>query len=226
MPKVLQYIEADVDYCSLTYGVAPCTAGKLKAETKLLLHFDGADAATTIVDSSGNGRPNGTAFGNAQIDTAQKKFGTASLLLDGAGDYITIPASTDFDFGAGDFTIDCWIRRANTADANPICCRDGVDWENRWIFGYGGGGYLYFYASADGTAFDVASGQIMGAIEANVWHHYAVTRREQRSAPSAMACSNRPGRTRWRLPRMQTQYQLACTPAQIFTTVGLTNLEL
>jgi hypothetical protein len=51
-----------------------------------------------------------TAVGNAQISTAQSKFGGASALFDGTGDYLTcsapvIPATDDF-------TIECWIYRA------------------------------------------------------------------------------------------------------------------
>ena len=77
------------------------------AFTKVLLHMDGADASTTFTDESGKAW---TAVGNAQIDTAQSKFGGASLLLDGTGDYITTPDSADFDLGSGDFTVDGWVR--------------------------------------------------------------------------------------------------------------------
>lgn len=75
--------------------------------TKLLLHCDGTDGATTVVDEIGNTI---TSEGTAQLDTAQKKFGTASLLLDGDSDYLTVPDSEDWNFGTGDFTIDFWIR--------------------------------------------------------------------------------------------------------------------
>ena len=51
-----------------------------------------------------------TAVGDAQIDTAQSKFGGASGLFDGVGDYLTIADDADFDFGAGNFTIDFWVR--------------------------------------------------------------------------------------------------------------------
>ncbi len=74
------------------------------------LNFDGADAATTFTDLSGK---TWSAVGNAQLDTAQQKFGTASLLLDGVGDYITTPAHEDFKFGTGDFTIEWFGRVAN-----------------------------------------------------------------------------------------------------------------
>lgn len=57
-----------------------------------------------------------TAFGNAQLDTADKKFGTASLLLDGSGDYAVVTADSDFAF-SGDFTIECFIKTNTRASA-------------------------------------------------------------------------------------------------------------
>ncbi|HEX5074263.1 MAG TPA: hypothetical protein VFW03_13695 [Gemmatimonadaceae bacterium] len=70
-----------------------------------LLNFEAADATTTMVDDFGN---TWTAAGNAQIDTAQSKFGTASLLLDGTGDYIE---STNFTtLGDGSWEISLWVR--------------------------------------------------------------------------------------------------------------------
>jgi len=77
--------------------------------TKLLLHCDGSDASTTFTDSSASSRTV-TANGNAQIDTAQKKFGSASGLFDGSGDYLTIANHADFAFGSGNFTVDFWVR--------------------------------------------------------------------------------------------------------------------
>lgn len=79
--------------------------------SKVLLHCDGADASTTFTDESGK---TWTADGNAQIDTAQQKFGTASGLFDGTGDRVSTPNSADFDFGTGDWTIDFWIRKNGT----------------------------------------------------------------------------------------------------------------
>ena len=61
-----------------------------------------------------------TVSGNAQLDTAIKQFGTASLLLDGTGDYITAPSSADFDFGTGDWAIEFWVYRATSPGANQI----------------------------------------------------------------------------------------------------------
>lgn len=71
--------------------------------------MNGTDASTTFTDSSSYSKTI-TAEGNAQIDTAQSKFGGASGLFDGTGDRLTIPDSADWDFGTGDFTIDFWVR--------------------------------------------------------------------------------------------------------------------
>ena len=69
-------------------ALAATVAGN-DATTKLLLHMEGADAATTFPDSSSLG-VSVTASGNAQIDTAQSKFGVASSLFDGTNDYLTV----------------------------------------------------------------------------------------------------------------------------------------
>jgi len=85
----------------------------IDAYTVLMLHMDGADTSTTFTDKSyagANSPHTVTANGNAQIDTAQSKFGGASGLFDGTGDYLSLADSADWAFGTGDFTIDIWVR--------------------------------------------------------------------------------------------------------------------
>lgn len=94
--------------------------------TKLLLHCDGTDGSTTFSDNGVTGHTV-TANGNAQIDTAQSKFGNASGLFDGTGDYLTIPDHADWNFGTGNFTIDAWIRFACDR------CKSNIYWTmDRW----------------------------------------------------------------------------------------------
>ena len=70
-----------------------------------LLNFEGADASTTMLDDFGN---TWSAVGNAQIDTAQFKFGSSSLLLDGNADAVR---STSFTvMGSDSWEISCWFR--------------------------------------------------------------------------------------------------------------------
>ena len=52
----------------------------INGNDKLICSFDGADEATAFTAEIGGAF---TFAGTAQLDTAQKKLGTASLLLDG-----------------------------------------------------------------------------------------------------------------------------------------------
>jgi len=82
------------------------------ANVELLMHMEGADAATATGDRSSNDATP-TFVGGAAIDTAQSKFGGSSLLIggDGSGDWVTLPDNAGYSFGAGDFTIDVQVRR-------------------------------------------------------------------------------------------------------------------
>jgi hypothetical protein len=118
--------------------------------TVLLLHGDGTDTSTTITDSSigGGGAPpkTVTASGHAQIDTAQAKFGTGSILLDGTDDFVYVDSTdadiNDFYFGTGAFTIDFWVR----FNALPITYQgffqqtlgDGINRVQSWLINSGG----------------------------------------------------------------------------------------
>jgi hypothetical protein len=87
--------------------------------TSLLLTLNGTNGATSTVDEAGSHTI--TFNGNAQLSTGQKKFGTASLLLDGSGDYLDVSQDSKFNL-TGDFTIECWIRTSSTA-GNGIIVR-------------------------------------------------------------------------------------------------------
>jgi hypothetical protein len=143
--------------------------------TRLLLHCDGTNGSTTFTDSSQIGRTV-TANGNAQVSTAQSKFGGASALFDGTGDYLSIADSADLEL-SGDFTIDWWFRTttvtAITADliskrnASSIAPFIAIQQDAN----------LTFYASSDGTNFDIAAARTLsGTILANTWYHFAVVR--------------------------------------------------
>ena len=58
--------------------------------------------------------------GNAKLSTSIKKFGTASLALDGTGDYLTVPAQADFEFGTGAWCVEAWVYNTTTTGSNQI----------------------------------------------------------------------------------------------------------
>jgi len=139
------------------------------ANTQLLLHFD------TIDFSSVTAPKIATFVGTAQLDTAQKEFGTASLLLDGNSDSITFPDSTDFYFGIGDFTIETFVRFAGIG-AQQTICGQYEDANNYW--------YLEITAADKLHIIFVDGGVTMGdyimtgawALGINTWYHIAIVR--------------------------------------------------
>lgn len=74
----------------------------------LYLRGDGANGSTTIVDESPTPKTI-SVFGDAQISTAQSKYGGSSIYFDGTGDYLSVDnSSIDFNLD-GDFTIEGWL---------------------------------------------------------------------------------------------------------------------
>jgi hypothetical protein len=152
---------------------APAATFENDANTLLLIHAEGADASVTITDDvSGRSQRGISAIGNAQVDTAQSKFGGSALLCDGTGDYLLSPAGTQWDFGTSSFTIEYWIRfnAINTLYV-PIALRtsasilNGEWWceitaaENKMYWGFKNyaGTQYYVNLALAGTAF--ATGQ-------------------------------------------------------------------
>lgn len=75
-------------------------------QPSLLMHFDGTNGSTAFVDQTG--KPLTASPTGASISTAQSVFGPSSGLF--ANGIVTAPNGPDFQFGTGDFTIDCWLR--------------------------------------------------------------------------------------------------------------------
>jgi hypothetical protein len=140
--------------------------------TKLCLHCNGTDGSTSFPDASASAHT-ATANGNAHVEVDQSKFGGASGYFDGTGDNLSVPYSTDWDFGSGAFTIDFWAYFGNTGTDESIIERSDYN-------GGGGNGFsvqrlsnnqIRFYEGTAGTdsggSYTVTSGQ---------WYHIAVVK--------------------------------------------------
>lgn len=137
--------------------------------TKLMLHCDGSDTATTFTDEIGK---TVTANGDAQIDTAQKVFGTASGLFDGTGDYLSSDDHADWFFDTGDLTIDFRVRFAAVGDA--MFYQQKVDASNRiQLFYENSSNRLFFLAQQTS---DVFQARISWTPSQDTWYHVAVVR--------------------------------------------------
>ena len=163
---------------TLTVPTAPLTA---ITNTSLLLNFTNA----AILDNAMMAVPE--TIGNAQIDTTIKKYGTGSMKFDGTGDYLVVPNNAAFNFGTGDFTIECWVYIAGNSSL------DGSNRREAGIFcpfptsGSVSNSYGFQItgdSSTTGTGLAFVSYQsnieylITGTatISQNTWHHIAVAR--------------------------------------------------
>lgn len=154
-------------------GFVAAGDGGNDAFTKVLLHMDGSNGATTFTDVAAGATPHTfTAAGNAQISTAQSKFGGASGLFDGSGDTISTPANADMNLGSGDWTIDCWVRRASTGAYHYICSRvNGGSPYDGWYLGISNSDKVIFNTDSNVTRITSSS-----SIPANAWTHIALVR--------------------------------------------------
>lgn len=147
-----------------------------------LLHFEGSDASTTFLDDWGN---TWTANGNAQIDTAQFKFGTSSLLLDGTGDYASSTSfSTLYPNGADGFTVEGWVRftalptSGNRMSLFTSCVGTTNASGLELVLLNDAGTYkLELYASSNGSSADLINGTAATVTtpSTDTWYHWAAT---------------------------------------------------
>lgn len=138
--------------------------GSVPPSTSLLLNFNGTNGSTTFTDSSPNGLTV-TANGNAQISTAQSKFGGASGYFDGAGDYLTLEDNADFGFGTGDFTIEYWHYPIQNSGSEVIVDLRPGDVGEWLVLGKSGNG--------EARCYDGGTVRVGGSMNLNAWNHVA-----------------------------------------------------
>jgi hypothetical protein len=136
-----------------------------------LLHFDGANGSTTFTDEKGKiWTPNG----NAQISTAQSRFGGASGLFDGTGDYLTTPATSDFEPGSGDYTLEGFVRMAATpATAAGIIQRANASGFANFSVSWRSSNKIEAYCSLSNPASTPTILTGATTLSLNTWYHWA-----------------------------------------------------
>jgi hypothetical protein len=134
------------------------------AETQMLLKLDNIG----VTDSSANGYAVNV-FGDAQISTAQSKFGGSSLRFDGAGDYLTVASATPLLFNVSLFHLECWVYRAATGVVHTIASK-----------GTSTTGWMLQINASDKLVWTLNTSTVLltstSSIPANTWTHVAVSR--------------------------------------------------
>jgi hypothetical protein len=153
------------------------------------MHFDGQDGGTPFTDVKGHAvTPNGA----AELSTAQSVFGGSSGHFDGTSAYLTMPSSDDWNFYAGDFTVELFVQFEGGVAAQDdiptlfgywgpgsFDCAWQISYDVNWNWATGQSndaipGTVYFILSSTG------SDEIIPAVpwtpEADTWYHFAVVR--------------------------------------------------
>jgi hypothetical protein len=184
----------------------------------LLLHGDGANGSTTITDSSQTQRMV-TAVGNAQISTAQSRFGGASIAFDGSGDRLTLASGSDWNFSNGPHTFECWFRLntlPNTGNNLRLAMAGPNDSLSSFVF--------LLITSTGIVAAGVPSYLATGlahpsTVITNTWYHYACV---LNGASSAMYLDGAGAFGAMTMPTSSNTNQLFIG----FDTVGTVNFNL
>jgi|688.fasta_scaffold18900_14 hypothetical protein len=158
------------------------------SSVSLLLHMDGANNSTSFVDSGPNAATV-TVNGNAQISTAQSKFGGASgyfytnSAVNGLGNYIKINnPNTVFGSISGDFTIETWVYFTTAPPGNGSGYENQLIGQSTWPESNPGNWWgfyavstgLYFYAAGGGSFILTQSATFTWST--GRWYHVAAVR--------------------------------------------------
>lgn len=162
-----------------TLDMPPFAAGhNHDAYTKLMLHFNKDFADDSQLPKTV------TAYGHAQISTAQNKFGGASAYFDGNGDdYLSVPNSADFNLSTGDFTFDFWVYPTvyptNTKNFFVLSARAGVSNPSLTCKLTSLGKIAMGASSGTGLGTSIFSLTGVTNVPLNTWSHIAVIRNGQ-----------------------------------------------
>jgi hypothetical protein len=166
----------------------PTTASSTVADpyynyTSLLLHMDGAEGGTSFTDNSSNALTVTSSSVTTTSTGAKSGFGQAGDFPGTSSSSLTIPASSGFNFGTGNFTIEFWFNIPAGASGSPYGKTLVSNENNVWS-----AGAFSLYALASSTQFRPSfwinefSGSVpilipsSGDYRDGNWHHFAIVR--------------------------------------------------
>lgn len=126
------------------------------------------DASSNAVDIAVTGSPAASTVAPFDRALLTGTSGDTSVFFPGSSTYLSVPSSSGFDFGSGDFTIELWAYRS------------GAGTGDRFLISRGNGGnFLLRWNSAGNLQFFINSSLLMTyaySFPINSWIHIAITR--------------------------------------------------
>jgi hypothetical protein len=148
---------------AFTPPTAPLTA---ITNTSLLLNYTNAG----IYDATS--KNDLETVGNAQISTAQSKWGGSSMAFDGTGDYLACSSGSAnplFNMGTGDYTVEFWMYSGTPSSQQVIFDMRNSDTSGQGIA-------INYTTSRTLTLYMLGVRITSSAISANTWTHVAIAR--------------------------------------------------
>ncbi len=149
--------------------------GGLDQYTKLLLHFNGTSASTTVIDSS----PSSAAITNhgVTIDTSNYKLAGESGYFNGSS-YLNLGNNENLFLKDHDFTLEAWVYPKSYSDYPSIIdcwpySNTNYSYDMRPYSTNFKGHFLFTYSTTGSDFHDLDSGV---SIPLNTWTHLAVSR--------------------------------------------------
>ena len=96
-----------------------------------------------------------------------------SNYFDGTGDYLTIPNGSAFQFGTGDFTVECWIK---TTDAGFDIINQYSSGGSNWSWIIVSGSLYWQNSNAAASLYWIGLGSLPANPTSGSWTHIAITR--------------------------------------------------
>lgn len=154
------------------------------ADVQLLLHGEGTNGATSTTDSSNNGLTL-TFTGNAQISTAQKKFGYASIDFTNGSGTVRYPASSGDELDVASntpYTLEFWIYITSAYTSTQTSSSAYAIWESVGSSSYrhsvnlsgDGSGNAVFRWSRNFSSTGAFNHQT--TLSTGQWYHFALVR--------------------------------------------------
>jgi len=114
-----------------------------------------------------------TSVGNAAASSDTSNFYSGSFEFDGTGDGISTPDNTDFEFGGGDFTVECWVKQDDTSGFDQFVGKYGGSSDGEFIVGKNGNTPTFYWQDSGGNN-NINATNFRG--NTNGWYHMACVR--------------------------------------------------
>lgn len=131
--------------------------------------YEGSNGSVVVTDESGSAHGTGSITGAGAVTTSQFKYGVSSFAFDG-NTVIRWADHADWSFGAGNFTIDTFIRPTSNSFSFAMCQWPSASGQLSWALDFDTAWSL----AISTTGSDVVGAVSGGTVTLNVWQQIRV----------------------------------------------------